>query len=369
MFRFYNDIINNIVARRVYVASAFLFFIFILGSVGYHTIEGMGFFEGFYMTFITITTIGFSEVKTLTRTGRIFTILLSLMGIGVIAYIASQTTQLLFESQLFRKRAMKKQLKKINDHYIVCGYGRIGERIAKDLKNADIPVVVIDNRSSVIERLDEDQLLYVEGNAHEEDTLKEAGIQKADGLVCTLPRDEDNVFTTLIARELNEDIFILSRTNRHQNTRKILRSGANKVISPYEIGADRMANVILRPYVDQFIERLLGGSEQDQVFDEAKVFEGSDLDGKTLAESEIRQKYFVVIVGIIPADSGQLLFNPKSDHRLEAGDSLIVLGNVDRIAKLRKEGCDDHRSLSERVSEYDFIQNIGQESSIFKSQV
>lgn len=369
MFRFYNDIINKIVARRVYLAGSFLLVIFILGSVGYHFIEGMGFFEGFYMTFITITTIGFSEVTSLTRTGRIFTIFVSLMGIGIIAYIASQTTQLLFESQLFRKRTMKKQLQKIDNHYIICGYGRIGERIAKDLKNADIPVVVVDNRPSVIERLDEDQLLYVEGNAQEEDTLKEAGITRADGLVCALSRDEDNVFTTLIARELNEDLFILVRTNRHQNTRKILRSGANKVISPYEIGADRMANVILRPYVDQFIENILGGSEQDHVFDEAKVFEGSDLDGKTLAESKIRQKYFVVIVGVIPGDSEQLVFNPDSGHRLEAGDSLIVLGNVDRIEQLRKDGCEDHRSLSERVSEYDFIQKIGQDSTLFQTNV
>jgi voltage-gated potassium channel len=130
-----------------------------------------------------------------------------------------------------------------------------------------------------------------------------------------------------------------------------------------------MANVILRPYVDQFIENILGGAEQDHVFDEAKIFEGSDLDGKTLAESKIRQKYFVVIVGIIPAGSEQLIFNPESNHRLQAGDSLIVLGNVDRIKKLRTQGCEDDRSLSERVSEYDFIQKIGRDSSIFESQV
>lgn len=369
MFRFYNDIINNIVARRVYLALIFLLFIFVVGSVGYHFIEGMEFFEGFYMTFITITTIGFSEVQTLSETGRLFTIVVSLMGIGIIAYIASQTTQLLFESQLFRRRTMKKQLEKISNHYIVCGYGRIGERIAKDLQNANIPVVVVDNRSSVTERLDQDRMLYVEGNAQQEETLDAAGIRRADGMVCALSRDEDNVFATLIGRELNEDLFILVRTNRHQNTKKILRSGANKVISPYEIGADRMANVILRPYVDQFIEKIMSGSTQDHVFDEAKVFESSDLDGKTLAESKIRQKYFVVIVGIIPANSNELVFNPESSHRLQAGDSLIVLGNVDRIEKLRREGCDDNRSLSERVSEHDFIKKIGQDTSIFESQV
>ncbi len=368
MFRFYNDIVNNIVARRVYLAVLFLFFIFVIGSIGYHFIEGMEFFEGFYMTFITITTIGFGEVKTLSMGGRLFTIAISLLGIGIIAYIASQTTQLLFESQLFRRRTMKKQLEKINNHYIVCGYGRIGHRIAMDLKGADVPVVVVDNRADAIERLEDDQILYVEGNAQEEDTLVDAGVKRADGMICALSRDEDNVFATLIARELNEDLFILVRTNRHQNTKKILRSGANKVISPYEIGADRMANVILRPYVDQFIENIMGGMTQDHVFDEAKVFKGSHLENKTLAESEIRQKYFVVIVGVIPANSEELVFNPGSDHRLKAGDSLIVLGDVDRIEKLRTEGCDDDRSLSERVSEHDFIKKIGQNSPLFKTQ-
>ena len=344
---------------RIAIASALLLIIFIAGTVGYHLIEDMNFFDGLYMTFITITTIGFSEVKPLSEGGRVLTIVISLFGIGVIAYIASQTTQLLFESEIFRLRAMKKQLEKMENHYIICGYGRIGHRIAQVLEDANIPIVVIDNRPDVIERIQENKLLYVEGNAQEEEILQMAGIERARGLICTLSRDQDNVFVTLIARELNEEIFILARTNQHKNTRKILRSGANKVISPYEIGADRMANVILRPHVDHFMNRILGGATQDHVFDEAKVFESSELDGKTLSEAKIRQKYFVVIIAIIPAGTQKIIFNPGSDDQVRKGDSLIVLGDVERIKRLRMEGCNDNRSLAERVSEHDFLETIG----------
>ena len=363
MQRFYNDIIDNIIALRIAIALSVLVFVFLVGSIGYHFIEGMRFFDGFYMTFITITTIGFAELTNLSEAGRVLTMVIFVMGIGVISYIASQTTQLIFESEIFRKRAMKKQLEKMEQHYIVAGYGRIGHRIAEVLQEANIPVVVVENRESSIERIRDDKLLYVEGDAQEEDVLKEAGIERAKGLICALSRDQDNVFVTLIGRDLNPDIFILVRTNEHENTKKILRAGANKVISPYEIGADRMANVILRPHVDQFMDEILGGTTQDHVFDEVKIFEGSDLAGKTLEEAEIRQKYFVVIIAIIPENKDNIRFNPGSNDKISVGDSLIVLGDVDRIKHLREEGCEDFRTLEERVSKHNFMKHINPHQS------
>ena len=367
MNRFYNDIIDNIVALRIAIATTVLVVVFLVGSLGYHFIEGMGFFDGFYMTFITVTTIGFAELTNLSEAGRVLTMVVFVMGIGVISYIASQTTQLIFESEIFRRRAMKKQLDKMEQHYIVAGYGRIGHRIAEVLQDANIPIVVVENRESSIQRIREDKLLYVEGDAQDESILKEAGIERAKGLICTLSRDQDNVFVTLIARELNPDIFILVRTNEHKNTKKILRAGANKVISPYEIGADRMANVILRPHVDQFMDRILGGTTQDHVFDEVKIFEGSELAGKTLAEAEIRQKYFVVIIAIIPENKDNIRFNPGSEDRITVGDSLIVLGDVDRIEHLREKGCEDFRTLEERVSKHDFMKHINSHQGNTKS--
>lgn len=359
---FYSDIFNNIVTFRISIALFILIVIFLLGSTGYHLVEGMAFFDGFYMTFITITTIGFAELQNLSNAGRVLTMILFVMGIGVISYIASQSTQLLFESELFRKRAMQKQLEKMENHYIICGYGRIGHRIAEVLKKADVPLVVVENRERVIERIREDGMLYVAGNAQEEEVLREAGIGRAKGLICALSRDQDNVFVTLIAREVSDELFILVRTNEHRNMKKISRAGANRVISPYEIGADRMANVILRPHVDHFIDEILGGTTQDHVFEEIKIFEGSELAGQTLSESEIRQNYFVVIIAIIPEEGDEVVFNPGSKDRIHVGDSLIVLGDVDRIRRLKEEGCRDFRTLRERVSGHDLLNEIGKEN-------
>lgn len=364
MRRFYNSIVENIAFLRISIATFILLIIFGLGSTGYHLIEGMSFFDGLYMTFITITTIGFMEIHNLSDTGRLFTMLVFIMGIGVISYIASQTTQLIFESEIFRKRAMNKQLQSMNQHYIVCGYGRIGNRIAEVLEEAEIPLVVVEHEESSIEKISDNHLLYVQGNAQNEDVLKKAGIERAKGLICALSRDQDNVFVTLIARELNRDIFILVRTNERANTKKILRAGADKVISPYEIGADRMANVILRPHVDQFIDNILGGATQDHVFDEVKIFEGAELAGKTLSEAGIRQKYYVVIIAIIPENKDDIQFNPGSDDTITVGDSLIVLGDVDRIDELREKGCNDRRTLAERVSQHDFLNQLNPEKKL-----
>ncbi|TYP93937.1 voltage-gated potassium channel [Fodinibius salinus] len=358
MNTFYNNVIDNIIATRIAIALSILVVVFVVGSFGYNIIEGMSSFDGFYMTFITITTIGFSELTNLSPAGRILTMVIFVMGIGVISYIASQTTQLIFESEIFKKRAMKKQREKMEQHYIIAGYGRIGHRIAEVLREANIPIVVIENRESSIERIKDDKLLYVKGNAQNESVLREAGIDRAKGLICALSRDEDNVFVTLVGRDMNPDIFILVRTNEHENTKKILRAGANKVISPYEIGADRMANVILRPHVDQFMDRIRTDEDQDHIFDEVKIFEGSVLAGKTLAEAQIRQKFFVVIIAIIPQDKENIQFNPGSEDKISIGDSLIVLGDVDRIEKLREEGCKDFRTLEERVSKHDFMKHI-----------
>lgn len=347
---FYSYTVENPALVRISIATFILFSVFGLGSVGYHLLEGMNWFEGFYMTFITISTIGFTELKTLTMEGRVFTILIFIMGIGVISYIASQTTQILFESELFYKRAMRKQLQKMEDHYIICGYGRIGHRIADDLRKADLPLVIVENRDSSIERIKRDQLTYVEGDAQDEESLLDAGITKAKALICTLSSDQDNVFTTLLARELRPDIFILVRTNENKNRRKILRAGADKVISPYDIGADRMANVILRPNVDQFMDKMTRGDQQDHTFEEVLIAEDSELSGKSLVEINVRSKYSVLIIAILSGNEG-INFNPGSETLIHSGDSMIILGDPVKIQKFRTEVCKDFRSLSERAEQ------------------
>lgn len=334
--------------KNILTASLIMVFIFSLGSTGYHLIEDMTWFEGLYMTFITISTIGFTELHTLSNEGRIFTMLIFVVGIGVISYIASQTTQLLFEGELFHKRGMEKRLKKMEQHYIICGYGRIGNRIAEVLKDAGLPLVIVENSAAGIERLKDDKIPFVEGDAEDEATLLEAGIEKAQSLICTLSNDQDNVFTTLLARDLNPKLFILVRTNETANKNRVLRAGADKVISPYEIGADRMANVILRPHVDEFVDSITKYNMQDRTFDEALIADGSVLDGKTLAEINLRTEYGVLIIAIIPK-GGSIQFNPDSSSKINVGDSLILIGDLSQIDKFRREVCNDSRPLAERT--------------------
>ncbi|HKK25472.1 MAG TPA: potassium channel protein [Gracilimonas sp.] len=342
--------VENAATIRIMLATGFLGMVFLLGSVGYHLIEDITLFDGFYMTFITITTIGFKEVINLSLEGRILTVVVFVLGIGVITYIASQTTQLIFESELFFERVMNKRIQKMKDHYIVCGYGRIGHRIAQDLRQADLPVVVVENRESSIDRLKRDQFDYVAGNAQDEDSLISAGIKDAKALICSLSSDQDNVFTTLVAREIRPDIFILVRTNENKNRRKVLKAGADKVISPYEIGADRMANVILRPNVDKFLEKMTSGDHQDHTFEEVQISDQSDVIGKSLVDINVRNKYSVLIIAII-SENGSIDFNPGGNTVLYDGDSLIVLGDQDKIDFFRETVCQDDRSMSERAEE------------------
>ena len=352
--RLYSAVVENPALIRIGIASLLMITIFVVGTIGYHVIENMAFFDGLYMTFITISTIGFTEIKSLSIEGRLFTMGIFIFGIGVISYIASQTTQLLFESELFLQRAMRKRLEKMDQHYIICGYGRIGHRIANVLEDAGLPLVIVENRDSSIERIQSDKHVYVQGDAQDENILRQAGIDKAKALICTLSSDKDNVFTTLLARELNPELFILVRANENRNRMRISRAGADKVISPYDIGADRMANVILRPKVEQFIETMTRDDSQDHTFDEVLISEGSKLVGKTLAEINVRSTYEVLIIAIL-REGERIKFNPKSTDIINKGDSLILLGDLKKIQAFRSEMCKDTRSLAERAEQ---IENL-----------
>lgn len=321
------------------VASTFLFVLLGIGTTGYAFIEEWSFSDGLFMTFITLTTIGFGEVHELSTTGRYFTIFIGLSGVGTVAFIATRSAQILINSQRLRRRQIMKTISKLKDHYVLCGFGRIGHRIAQDLRRSGMTFVVIEYRDSAIERLKKENMLFLKGDAEDEAILEEAGIVRARGLILTLPKDSVNVFVTLNARELNPDLFILVRTNKHQNRRKILRAGADKVISPYEIGADRMAQVILRPNVDRFMEQVLHTGALNLMMEEVVVSPDAPIAGKTLADSNFKQKFDAIVVSIMDGKTLEMKFNPRADDRINAGDILIVLGSQSMIECLRKEGC------------------------------
>lgn len=325
--------------REIILASGLFMLIVLIGTMGYQTLEGWPAMDALYMTFITLTTIGFAEVQPVSYSGRIFTMIIAVFGIGTAAFIATRATQLLIVNQRIRERHIMRMIDRLSSHYIICGFGRIGRRISRDLEEAGKPFVIIDNNPEKIEAIDAEGLLYIEGNAQEEDTLKRAGIQRARGIIVSLPEDSDNVFVTLIARELNPSIFVLTRTNAEQNARKMSQAGADKVISPYEIGADRMAQVILRPHLDRFMEQVLGTGPLGLRAEEVVIEEGSPLDEKTLAEANFRQQFDTIVIAIVNEETNEIQYNPAANTRLKRKDVLIVLGNEKMIERLRVEGC------------------------------
>ena len=326
--------------REIMLATITLMFVIAVGMIGYRVIEGWPWMDGLFMTFITLTTIGFAEVRPLSDIGRLFTIILALTGIGIVTFVAARSAQLLLASNRLRERQKMKRINQLENHYIVCGYGRVGRRLVEDLDHAEREYVVIDQADHEVEQLREEGRLYVQGNAEKEETLAKAGIDHAFGLILTLPEDSSNVFVTLTAREMNPNVFILTRTIDHGNRSKLLHAGADKVIAPSEVGADRMAQAVLRPNVDQFLERVLRAGALSLQIDEVEVRPGASLAGQTLAESNFHQQYNAIVIGMIDQSEGnRMRFNPDPSAEIQEGDILIVLGDPDMIRTLRDKGC------------------------------
>ncbi len=335
------DGLTRMETTRVQILGALvlLLLVSLTGTLGYSFIEGWSIWDGIYMTFITLTTIGFEEVNPLSPRGRIFTIAIGTVGIVTIGFIVTRTTQLLVTRQRLRKRHMERMIRRLKNHYLICGYGRIGARIARDFQDAGRSFVIIENASHKIEKLEKTTFLYIEGNAEAEETLKEARIEYAQGMITTLTQDSDNVFATLIARELRPNMMILARASTSENVRRLYRAGATKVVSPYEIGADRMARVILRPNVDQFLEHTVHTAGSfDLQMDEMKIEPGCSIEGLTLLDSDFRNRFGAIVVGVLSGETGEITFNPRADTRMHAGDIIVVLGSQQMLDHL-KAGC------------------------------
>lgn len=325
--------------REILLATVALLVVIAVGTVGYSLVEGWPWMDGMYMTFITLSTIGYGEVQPLSPLGRIFTILLAITGIGIVTFVAARSAQLLLASERLRERRMMSRIDSLSDHYIICGYGRVGQRLAEDLQDAGRDFVVVDHDARAAEALSDTQMLYVKGDAEQEETLEAAGIHRAHGLILALPDESDNVFVTLTAREMNPNVMILARMIDHRNRSKLLNAGADKVIAPSEVGADRMAQVILRPNVDAFMERVLHASSLSLRIEEVEVKPGAPLAGQTLADSNFRQQYDAIVIGMIDqSEGGAMKFNPVPSDRIQEGDVLIVLGDPDMIRSLRTKG-------------------------------
>jgi voltage-gated potassium channel len=325
-------------AFRKYILPAFpLLLLLVAGPLGYELLEGFSFLEGLYLTAITITTVGYGDLAPKTIGGRLFTILLIFSGVGYVMYLFSQITEAMIEGGLRHivvKRQMQKKITKLQDHYIVCGFGRIGQEICSILKENNRSFVVIESDESVIDSIDRLGYPELKGDASDDDILLAAGIKQARGLVTVVSSDEKNVYITLTARELNQKLFILARSSgMHGAAKKLERAGASRVISPYCIGARRMAQLIVRPTVVDFLDLATQAGDLGLRMEELMVGKQAAYVGKTLMETGVRQKYGIIVVAIKREDM-PMIFNPGSETKIMAGDILIVLGESSHISAL-----------------------------------
>ena len=318
--------------------AACLLALLLIGSLGFVWLEGWSFFDALYMTVTTLTTVGYGETHPLTRVGRIYNMVLILAGMGVMFYIVGSLARVVIEGELrtvLGRRKLIKHIKKLKNHYILCGFGRIGEVIARHLKDRGLSLVVVENDPALVDRLEAAGYYFINGDATREEVLLEAGIERAKGLISVLPTDADNVYVVLTARSLNPGLFIVARGEEPASEKKLLRAGADKVESPHQMGGQKMAQTIMRPTVVTFME-LAMKEGVDWTMEEIAVGQTSSLLGVPLAESGIRQKLDLILVAIKRAD-GEMLFNPSHETRILAGDTLIALGlrkNLDALEKM-----------------------------------
>ena len=325
---------------RIVVSVLLLLLILLLGTAGYMAIEGAPFLDSMYMTVITIASVGYGEVIPLSKAGRIFTMCLILGGVSFVLYLVGEITNAVVEGGLRRilgRNNMEKKVAGLKNHYIVCGFGRIGKVICKALHDNHLPFVIVENDAQELQQINDLGFLALEGNASSDETLLRAGIKQAKGLIAVVSSDADNVYIVLSARGLNPDLYIMARSSGAEGTEtKLLRAGADKVISPYYIGAVRMAQMIMRPTVVDFLDLTVHGGELGLRLEELQVSERASFVNMTLMSSNIRKKHDLIVVAI-KREHGEMLFNPTPDTEILAGDILIVLGEYKSIKALEQE--------------------------------
>jgi voltage-gated potassium channel len=313
--------------------------IFLLGAMGYMMIEGWDFLDALYMTVITLTTVGYGEVHEVSRIGQIYTILLIFIGVAFILFVAGSVVQFMVEGRIrtiLGRRSLDKKIDRLKNHYIVCGYGRIGKVLCNQLKRKPIDLVVIDKNRELIPILDDDKVLYLSGDASDEAILHNAGILRAKGLIAVLATDTDNVFLVLTARQLNPDLYIIARASRDDSKLKLQAAGANKVESPYEMGAVSMAQRIIRPTVTNFLNLAFAHKRKDIQMEEIPVNSSSGLINVMLKDSGIRQQFNLIIIAIKKPD-GSMMFNPSYETVIEAGDTVIAVGQEGNLQRLENK--------------------------------
>lgn len=314
----------------------------VAGTVGYHVVEGWSFFDSLYMTVITLATVGYGEVHPLTASGRIFTIFLILGGIGVVTYAFSTLTSIIVEGQLsaaFQRRRMQKEIDKLSGHYIVCGAGHAGGVIVSELSKTGRTLVVVERSRESLQKLRDkhgEGLLCVEGDATEDETLKEAGVERAKGIFAVLATDQDNAFVALSAKGLNPKVRVVSAQKELGVREKLFRSGADHVVNPEYIGGLRMASEMIRPAATGFLDSMIREKDSVVRFDEIVVTEGSPYIGREVGSVKGSEGGSPLLIAVQESSGGKYDINPEPRRPIRAGERLVMIGEMKKLSELRK---------------------------------
>lgn len=307
------------------------------GTLGYMFIEGWEPWDAFYMTVTTVATVGYREVHPLSRSGQAFTLLLVLGGVGTALYAFSAVAAVVVEGGWQRyvgQWRFKRMIDAMSGHFVLCGYGRIGTIIAREFRRQNTPFVIVDNNPQRVQAATDDGHAAIEGDASREETLKRVGIDRARGLVAVVGTDAENVYAVLTARVMTSDLFVIARAESEDSISKLKKAGADRVISPYRIGAVQIAQTALRPAVVDFVEIATSSENLELSMEQIKIDARSELEGKALSEADLR-RFSVVLVGI-QRSGGRMEFNPSQDTRLATGDHLVVLGSPSSLKELER---------------------------------
>lgn len=336
---------RRIRAQGPVFAIALLVVIIAGGTLGYVAIEGWGAWDAFYMTIITVTTVGYGEVHALSRAGQAFTVVLLLSGVGAALYTFTLLATVVVEGGLptrLRRRRHQRMLETISDHFIICGYGRIGRIVAQQFRRQGIPYVVVERNGERVQTAIEEGALGVEADASREDVLKRVGIERARGLIAAVGTDAENVYAVLSARVMRPDLFIVGRAETEDATIKLKRAGADRVISPYQIGGVQIAQTALRPAVVDFMELATSSDNLELAMEQITIAAQSTLANRSIVKANLRQRYGVIVVGIQREDR-RMEFNPEPDTAIRPGDKLVVLGRPDSLKRLETDAAEAKR--------------------------
>lgn len=321
---------------RLVIPLAILAMIVTLGVFGYMKFEHVTLLDAVYMIVITLSTVGFKEVVPFDVPGKVITICIIITGVGTMAYTVGQIIEMMVEGQVIgyrRRRRMEKKIHELKDHYIICGYGRVGHEVAKGFATQKIAFVVIDSKAETAQELNGSGVPYIVGDASSDETLEAAGVRGAKGLVASSDSDVTNVFVTLSARVLNPKLYIVARASYVESEKKLKKAGADRVISPYFIAGQRMASMALKPIAVDFIDTMMLDDKAEHNIEEIKIHKDAAVAGKTIGDLEVKRKTGATILAV-KKEQGSLELHPSAKTKIDAGDTIVVLGTSTELHEL-----------------------------------